>query len=149
MKSNITGNASVTINAPIDKVWEALTRPELIKKYFFNTDTETDWKVGSPIRFSGTYEGKEYHDKGTVLAIEQNKLIQYKYWSSMSGIEDKPENYVTISYRLSGDNKKTKLEITQENIPDEKTKKHSEENWQMVLGNLKKMVEGSNEVLAF
>jgi uncharacterized protein YndB with AHSA1/START domain len=149
MKSNITGNASVTIDAPVEKVWDALTKPELIKKYFFGTDTETDWKVGSPIRFSGEYQGKKYHDKGTILAIEQNKLIQYKYWSSMSGIEDKPENYVTITYRLSGDNQKTKLEITQENIPDEKTKKHSEENWQMVLGNLKKMVEGSNEVLAF
>jgi len=38
----------------------------------------------------------------------------------MSGIEDKPENYVTITYTLTEKGHKTKLLITQENIPDEK-----------------------------
>src|SRR5687767_7707583 len=139
MKSNIKGNASVLIDAPVNKVWDALTKPEIIKQYFFGTNTETDWKVGSPIRFHGEWEGKKYEDKGTILAVETNKLIKYSYWSSMSGIEDKPENYVTITYRLSGENNKTKLEITQENIPDEKTKEHSEENWKKVLAGLKNL----------
>jgi uncharacterized protein YndB with AHSA1/START domain len=149
MKSDITGRASVMINAPVEKVWEAVTKPELIKKYFFNTDTHTEWKVGKPIRFTGTYNGKNYEDKGTVLGIEQNKFIQYTYWSSMSGIEDKPENYVTVTYRLSEQGEQTRLEVTQENIPDEKTKEHSEENWKIVLNNLKRMVEGNSEVPAF
>jgi uncharacterized protein YndB with AHSA1/START domain len=149
MKNNFVGKAAITIDAPVEKVWEALTSPELIKKYFFGTNTQTDWKTGSPIRFSGEYEGKTYEDKGTILGIEQNKFLQYSYWSSMSGIEDKPENYVTITYRLQGDKNKTKLEITQENIPDEKMKEHSESNWQTVLKSLKQLVEGSAEVKAF
>jgi uncharacterized protein YndB with AHSA1/START domain len=149
MKNNITGHAEITIAAPVHHVWNALTRPELIKKYFFGTNTETDWKVGSPIKFRGEYEGKKYHDKGTILAVEQDKLIRYDYWSSMSGIEDKPENYVTITYRLSEENGKTRLTITQENIPDEKTKKHSEENWMKVLEGLKGLVENNKEIAAF
>jgi uncharacterized protein YndB with AHSA1/START domain len=150
MKNNLTGTATVTINAPVEKVWEALTKPELIKKYFFGTNTETDWKVGSPIKFSGEYQGKTYHDKGTIMGIEKNKFIHYNYWSSMSGIEDKPENYVSITYKLEElDKSKTKLEIVQENIPDEKMKEHSEQNWNMVLKSLKEMVEGNTEVKAF
>jgi uncharacterized protein YndB with AHSA1/START domain len=46
--------ASITIAAPVEKVWDALTRPELIKQYFFGTETETDWTPGNPIYFRGS-----------------------------------------------------------------------------------------------
>jgi uncharacterized protein YndB with AHSA1/START domain len=147
MKSHITAKVSETINASTHKVWEALTDPELIKKYFFGTNAITDWQVGNPIVFEGEYEGKKYHDKGTILIYREKELLRYTYWSSMSGIEDKPENYVTISYRLKGDYNSTTLTVTQENIPDEKTKAHSIENWKKVLIGLKEMVEKRHLVL--
>lgn len=141
MKSNITGKASITINASAAKVWDALTKPELIKQYFFGTEAISDWKVGSPIFFRGEWEGKSYEDKGTILNIEPNKLFRYKYWSSMSGIEDKPENYVNITYELQDQGGKTTLTITQENIPSEEMKQHSEQNWNKVLQDLKNLLE--------
>ncbi len=141
MKNNITGEVSIEINAPVSKVWEALTTPDIIKQYFFGTDAVSDWKVGSPLIFKGEWEGKKYEDKGTILDIVPNKLFKYTYWSSMSGIEDKPENYVDITYELTKKNNHTILEVTQENIPDEKTKDHSEQNWRKVLGDLKKLLE--------
>lgn len=142
MKSNITAKASTSIHAQASEVWDALTKPEIIKQYFFGTDTHTDWKPGHPIRFTGEWEGKRYEDKGTVLEVEQGKRIKYNYWSSMSGTEDKPENYVDITYELSPDGDRTKVSIMQENIPDEKTKKHSEETWGKVLEGMKHVVEG-------
>lgn len=141
MKNNLTAKASVDINATAAKAWDALTNPEIIKQYFFGTNTETDWKVGSPIKFKGEYNGQTYEDKGTILAMEPKKLIKYKYWSSMSGIEDKPENYVDITYELSGDDNKSTVSVTQENIPNEKMKEHSEANWKMVLDNMKNLLE--------
>ena len=147
MKSSITGKVNATIYAPASKVWEALTNPDLIKQYFFGTSTTTDWKPGSPIKFTGEWQGKTYEDKGTILAFEPEKLIRYSYWSSMSGIEDKPDNYVIVTYELSKNNGNstnhgsTNITITQENIPDEKTKAHSEENWKKVIDGLKKLVE--------
>ncbi|MEI9943521.1 MAG: SRPBCC family protein [Chitinophagaceae bacterium] len=141
MKSNITGKVSTSINAPVEKVWEALITPSIIKQYFFGTNATSDWKVGSPLIFRGEWQGKTYEDKGTILEKIPQKLFSYSYWSSMSGIEDKPENYVTVSYKLSGDDKKTTLTITQENIPDEKMKEHSEGNWNKVLEQLKQLLE--------
>ena len=141
MKSNISAKVKTNINAPLSKVWDALTKPEIIKQYFFGTDTITNWEKGSPITFKGEWEGKSYKDKGTVLDVQNNKLIKYSYWSSMSGIEDKPENYVIVTYELSGSDNNVELSITQENIPDEKMKEHSAENWRKVLANLKKLVE--------
>jgi uncharacterized protein YndB with AHSA1/START domain len=141
MKSNITAQAKTKIIAPVDKIWDALTKPELIKQYFFGTQTTTTWEKGSPITFDGNWEGKSYHDKGTVLNFQKNKLIKYSYWSSMSGIEDRPENYVIVTYELAGKDGEAELTVTQENIPDEKTKEHSEANWNKVLNDLKKFVE--------
>lgn len=138
---NITGKATIEINAPATVVWEALTTPAIIKKYFMGTDAHTDWKVGSPITFTGEWQGKSYQDKGTILEVNKNKLLRYNYWSSMSGIEDKPENYVPITYTLSEYDGVTTLVIIQENIPYEKMKTHSEENWNKVLAELKKVVE--------
>ena len=141
MKNNITGRVELEINASVEKVWEALTKPEIIKQYFFGTNTFTDWKMGSSIIFRGEWEGKTYEDKGTILVVDKYKMIKYDYWSSMSGIEDKPENYVIITYHLTQVDTKTKLVITQENIPDEKMKEHSEENWKKVMTDMKRLVE--------
>ncbi len=149
MNNHLTGRATVLIDAPPEKVWEALTNPEIIRKYFFGTNTITDWKVGGPIRFTGEFQGTRYEDKGIVEVFDPYSTIQYKYWSSMSGTENKPENYLTITYLLIKEENQTRLNITQENIRDVKTKEHSEENWRMVLANLKRVVEDLNKVLAF
>lgn len=140
MKSLIA-TTSIRIEAPVKAVWEALTTPALIKQYLFGTEVTSEWKVGSPIIFSGEWEGKHYQDKGTILKAEPNKVFKYTYWSSMSGTEDIPANYANITYTLEGENGQTVLTIMQDNVPTEESKKHSEKNWSMVLSTLKEMLE--------
>jgi uncharacterized protein YndB with AHSA1/START domain len=136
---------ALTINAPAAEVWKGLTDPEIVKEYFFGTKLESDWKVGSPIVFSGEWDGQRYEDKGTILEIAPGEYVKYSYWSSMSGTEDKPENYANVSYRLTEDNGVTTLDITQDNIKDEAQKEHSEQNWQMIMGGLKKIMESNGQ----
>jgi uncharacterized protein YndB with AHSA1/START domain len=142
---NLSLTTSIDVNAPAAKVWEALTNPTIVKKYFFGTNVKTDWIKGSPIFWEGEWEGKTYQDKGVILDIDPGKSVKYNYWSSMSGTEDTPENYQDITYKLEEHGSKTKLNITQDNIKNEDAKKHSEENWQGVFGKMKEMVE-SGEV---
>lgn len=142
MKEKYTGSVSTHLNASREKVWEALTTPDLIKKYLFGTNTISDWKVGSPIRFVGEWEGKSYEDKGVILVSKKPEVFSYTYWSSMSGTEDKEENYIEVTYELEEKNGGTELTIVQTSIPSEEMKAHSEENWKKVLEGLKKVVEG-------
>jgi uncharacterized protein YndB with AHSA1/START domain len=137
---------SIDIKAPVGRVWEAITKPELIKKYFFGTDTTSDFKKGSPIFYRGVWEGKSYEDKGTILEVEKEKLLKHNYWSSFSGTEDAPENYANITYKLSPNGDGTTLTVTQDNIKSEEAKEHSGKNWEMVLNGMKEMLEkkGSN-----
>jgi uncharacterized protein YndB with AHSA1/START domain len=142
METLLTARKSTTIQATPEKVWKALTDPELIKQYLFGTNTVTDWKVGSPIRFYGEWQGKKYEDKGTIRAFKPHTLIHYTYWSSMSGLEDTPENYADVRYIISADGDRTRLTIEQDGSKNEESRKHSEENWGLVLDGLKKVAEG-------
>lgn len=141
MKNKYVAETSSVIDAPASEVWDALTNPEKIKKYFFGTEAVSDWKTGSTLEFKGVWEGKEYSDKGNILKSEKDKIFQYDYFSSMSGLEDKPENHSVVTYELISENGKTKLKITQDNVATEESKKHSEENWMYVLNSLKELVE--------
>lgn len=141
MINTLTLETSVSIKASKSIVWSALTDPEQIKKYFFGTETVSDWKVGSPITFSGVWEGKPYMDKGTILQIEKEKILKYNYWSSFSGNEDKPENYANIIYSLEEKNGETIFSILQDNIKTTEVRDHSEQNWKMVMNSLKELLE--------
>jgi uncharacterized protein YndB with AHSA1/START domain len=138
---NLNSKTSITVNAPAAQVWKALTDAAIVKQYFFGTNVKTDWKKGSPIIWSGEWEGKAYEDHGTILDITPGKYVKYSYWSSMGGTEDKPENYQNVSYNLTEKDGVTTLEIGQEKIKDEAAKEHSEQNWQYIFGKMKEMVE--------
>jgi len=139
---NISLKTKIDINAPVTEVWDALTNPVIIKQYFFGTDLKTDWKKGSPVIWTGEWEGKTYEDKGKVLEVDPGKYVKYSYWSSMSGTDDKPENYQNVSYTLTENNGITTLEVGQDNIKDDAAKQHSEQNWQAIFGKMKELVEG-------
>jgi uncharacterized protein YndB with AHSA1/START domain len=139
--SGLISKASTTINATTEKVWEALTNPAIVKQYFFGTDQQSDWKIGSDIAWTGEWEGKPYKDKGKILDVIPGKRLQYTYFSSMMGEEDKPENYRTVSFDLSGNGNTTEITITQDNNKSEASRAHSEQNWKMILESLKKLME--------
>ncbi|MGA7161945.1 MAG: SRPBCC domain-containing protein [Bacteroidota bacterium] len=140
-KKSLVLRKTMSIKAPASKVWEALTSPDLIKQYLFGTNVISDWKVGSPIRFTGTWEGKTYEDKGTILKFEKGKAFQYSYWSSFSSLPDAPENYAVLTFELSSHGNTTELSLSQDNISDETALEHSSKNWEGVLGTMKKLIE--------
>jgi uncharacterized protein YndB with AHSA1/START domain len=143
MAPNFTARASTTINAPASAVWEALTNPEIIKKYFFGTSVESEWKVGSPIYYRGEWQGKPYEDKGTILEFDRPRKMASTHWSPLAGVPDVAENYHTLTYLLDERDGRTELTLLQDNNASEEEKQHSEQNWNMMLASLKKLLEGS------
>lgn len=141
MLNNIVARQQIFIKASPARVWDALTDPKLIKQYLFGTETKTDWKVGSPIIYTGVWEGEAYQDKGTILEYIPNQLLRTSYWSGFSGKPDLPENYATVSYSLVKTRTGTELTITQDNLASPEAQDHSERNWKLVLLNLKRLLE--------
>ena len=139
--TDLSLTSSITIGAPIEDVWRALTTPVLIKQWFFGVDTESEWNVGSTLVHRGEYRGKPYEDKGEILRLDPPKLLVHTHWSDVSGKPDSPEHYQEVSWALSRRDGETELAITERNLPSEEDKAISEQSWRTVLHNLKELLE--------
>jgi uncharacterized protein YndB with AHSA1/START domain len=141
MDTSLEVENSILIHASPTKIWKALTDPALIKEYLFGTETITDWKVGSDLIFQGEWEGQPYKDKGHILEITPEKILSYDYWSGFSGMEDKPENYSTITYTLEDVGDNIRLRVSQKGFAKKENQEHSEKGWTQVLEKIKEIAE--------
>jgi uncharacterized protein YndB with AHSA1/START domain len=143
----ITASASVVVDSPRDKVWKALTDPDLVSQYFMGATVKTDWQVGHPITFSGTWKDKPFEDKGEILDFKPEKEMSYSHWSPLSGSEDSPDNYHVVHIALADAGGATKVVLEQSNLngrvtdTDRKSRADYEKNWTATLEGLKKVAE--------
>jgi uncharacterized protein YndB with AHSA1/START domain len=138
--SQFLATINKSFNLDIKTVWTGLTDPATVKEYFFGTNLISDFKVGSSIKLTGVFEGKEYVDGGTILEIDPPHKLVYDYLSSWSNKEDKPENYDLVTYELIETAPNiTKLTITQE-CDSQKAKDDSEKNWIFILDEMEKVL---------
>ena len=133
--------STIKLNAPINKIWDALTKPELIKQWQYGSDLITDWKVNSEIRFRTEWEGQVFEQWGTILEIVPGKLIRYSLFAPRPGIEDKPENYFVMNYILSEEKNCIKLDIIQEDDRPGAVQEAPQGEENPVLNALKALIE--------
>ncbi len=141
--------SSIEIDAPKSKVWDALINPEQTKKYMFGCETVSDWKQGSSLLWKMDYEGKELIAvKGNIVDIQPEQRLAYTTFDPNSTMEDISENYLTVTYDLSSEDKKTVLTVTQGdyNKVAEGERRYKEaynngEGWNPILVEIKKLVE--------
>lgn len=131
---------SVFIDAPAQKVFAALTQPELVKLWQFGKTVQSDWQTGRPIKFIAENEGKVLEQWGTILDIRTNELIKYDLFTPAPGVEDRKEHYNVTSYILSNENGQTKIELIQE---DNRPFGFVPATLKPILVALKKVVEGN------
>jgi uncharacterized protein YndB with AHSA1/START domain len=141
MDKNLIAKASATINAPSEKVWDALVNPDATVQYMFGTNVVSDWREGSPIIWQGEWQGRAYEDKGVILQLKPGRTLQYSHFSPLSGLPDKPESYHTVTIELSDEGDQTRVSLAQDNNPSEQAREHSEKNWQDMLTALKSYME--------
>ena len=103
MTTGLIDRASVTIPAPAADVWEALVTPAAIKTYMFGATVTSDSVVGSPIAWTGEWQSRACEDKGIILQIVRERVLEFSYFSPLAGAADLPENYHIVTVHLSSD----------------------------------------------
>ena len=131
-----------TYEAPMERVWEALTNKDQMKQWYFEVD---DFKaeVGFEFRFSAEGRGKVYLHKCKV--VEANPITKVAYTWSYDGYVG--QSLVTFEL-FSEDKNKTRLKLTHSGLdtfPTEDSDFSEEsfnEGWKSILGeSLRKFVE--------
>ena len=135
---NWIARSSIRIHASTDKVWDALVNPEKIRKFMFGAEVESDFEEGSPIIWRGTWEGKSFEDRGQIVRVVPGKLLVYTH---ESGDNQNEENSHTVTVELKHDLGGVNLNLVQDNNASEEEKDKSERNWNLMLQQLKDLVE--------
>ncbi|CAI3791262.1 SRPBCC domain-containing protein [Pseudarthrobacter sp. MM222] len=141
MAGNYVATSTVTIDAPPPRVWTVITDPAAVKEFMFGTELLTDWSVGAPIVWRGEWEGRAYEDKGEILEFEPDQRLVHTHFSPLGGQADAPENYHTLTWTLEDDAGKTRLTLSQDNNDSAEAAQHSQEMWDRLVADVKKIAE--------
>jgi uncharacterized protein YndB with AHSA1/START domain len=106
---------AITIQASPGRVWDALTNPEMTKKYMFGCEALSDWRPGSPLIWKGHFNGVEMVAvKGNIVTIEPGKFLAYTTIDPNNpAIPDLPANYLKVTYDLAPQGDQTLLTVSQ------------------------------------
>ena len=138
-----TNISTIKINAPIQKVWDTITKPAFVKLWQYGSDLVTNWEIGSDIKFRTEWEGKVFEQWGKVLEIRPTELVKYSLFAPRPDLEDKPGNYFIMSYVLTEESGQTKLEIIQQDDRPNAIQEEPQGEENPVLKSLKQIAENS------
>ena len=133
--------SSTIIDAPLERVWKAITTPAEMKQWFFGVDTDADWRPGGRLVHRGEYQGKPYVDKGEIVEFDPPRRLVHTHWSDVSGLPDEPGNHQIVAWDLAPKDGATELVITERNLPSADAAKTSEQGWAAALKSLKELLE--------
>ncbi len=133
--------STILIKANIQKVWDCVTKPELVKRWQYGSDLITNWDVGSDIRFITPFDDKVFEQWGKILEVKPYESLVYSLFSPQSGMEDRPENYFVMHYHLKPIADKTSLEIIQQDNRPNATQEDPQGEENPVLKMLKQLAE--------
>ncbi len=130
-----------TFNAPVARVWHALTDKEEMKQWYFDLK-EFKPEVGFKFQFWGGDEKKKYLHLCEIRNVIPNKKLTYSWkYDGYTG-----ESFVTFELFPEGD--KTRLKLTHEGLEtfpaDEPAfaRKNFERGWNQIIGtSLKEFLE--------
>jgi uncharacterized protein YndB with AHSA1/START domain len=122
-----------TYNAPIEKVWKALTVKEQMKQWYFDL-AEFKPEVGFEFQFTGGPDKKKYLHLCKITEVVPGKKLRHSW--KYDGYEG--QSFVT--FELFAEGSKTKLRLTHEGIesfPSDEpnfAKKNFDIGWTQILG---------------
>ena len=121
-----------------EKLWEALTSSEFSKRYWFDTEVKSDWKVGSP--FALVMNGTTT-DVGEILQVDRPRRLSYTFHHVLSeaACNERPTK---VTFNLEPHGKLVKLTLTHEDFEDGSVILDGiSKGWPAILSSLKSLLE--------
>jgi uncharacterized protein YndB with AHSA1/START domain len=141
-QTSVTLEIRRTFAAPRERIFNAWTRSEELRKWFApgpltTAVADSDLRVGGRYRITMRGpDGKEHTVTGVYQVIEPPKRLVYTWrW------EDKPsagESTVTVEFNDRGES--TEVVLRHEGLPNEKERADHEQGWNGCLEKLEKVV---------
>ena len=149
MPATTSFTTEIEIAAPPAAVWSALTQQSGRRRWLNDAEVTSSWTPGAPIAIDVVLEGREWHDRGTVVEAEPGCLLSYSLWSEVSRRSDVPEHRSIVTFRLAGlDGGGTLLQLMHARLTAGAAGSHAAFFWPVALRGLRDLVEGRQPALA-
>jgi uncharacterized protein YndB with AHSA1/START domain len=121
-----------------EKLWQALTDSEFTRRYWFDTEVRSNWKVGSP--FALVMNG-EVTDTGEILEADPPRRLSYTFkHEMMEEMRNEPATKVVFTIEPWGN--LVKLTVTHEGFAEgSRLLGAISKGWPAILSGLKSLLE--------
>jgi uncharacterized protein YndB with AHSA1/START domain len=124
-----------------EKLWQALTSSEFSRRYWFDTELQSDFKVGSP--FALVMNGTTT-DVGEILEADPPRRLSYSFRHVLDD-EMRNERPTKVAFAIEPHGKLVKLTLTHEGFAeDSKLLDGISRGWPAILSSLKSLLESGN-----
>jgi uncharacterized protein YndB with AHSA1/START domain len=121
-----------------EKLWEALTSSEFTRRYWFDTEVRSDWKVGSPFALA---MGGKVTDTGDILESDRPRRLSYSFKHELFE-EMRQEPVTKVVFTIDPFDAIVKLTVTHEGfVEGGKLLGSISKGWPAILSGLKSLLE--------
>ena len=131
------------INAPVERVWELITEPEHVGRWFGDAGAEIDLRPGGEMVIRWAEHGTSH---ARVVAVEPQTRFSYRWapFKEPGGDEPVDGNSTLVEFTLAPDGDATRLRVVESGFAslatseDQRAKNHASNTggWQIELGEL-------------
>ena len=89
---------TIRIDAPPERAWAALTEPDLVRRYYFDTALRTTWVVGSPVELVA--DDGTVAITGVLLAYDPPRSYSHTFIALWG---DAPDDQGTLTWTVEPD----------------------------------------------
>jgi uncharacterized protein YndB with AHSA1/START domain len=137
-----------------EKLWQALTEPAFVKRYFGGGGPESEWTVGAPVLWSMGGEDPLHDWDQHVLEADPHRRLAYTWhnyqpemaamfgWSEERLAELRREPISTVSFDIEPAGAAVKLTVVHDGfVADSEMRKGVSGGWPEILSDLKSLLE--------
>jgi uncharacterized protein YndB with AHSA1/START domain len=134
----------IYIRATPERIWQALTDSELVKRYYFGSVIESDFKPGSPIVYKQADTGR-IDITGEVLEADPPRRLVHTF--SVGWDEDVNDPPTRVAWEITPMGESCRLSVTHDGFTEENaTFASTKGGWPIILSGLKTLLETGSEL---
>ncbi len=134
---------SVIIETTPEKVWQALVDTALVKQWMHDEplDISGEYELRGHVTIAGSAAGHSFENHVRVQEFSPLRILSYSYWTSLSGLEDSPENRSRVRFHLESAQEGIQLNLSHDDIRTDDDFGHVRFYWKAALQEIKRVAE--------
>jgi uncharacterized protein YndB with AHSA1/START domain len=131
-----------------ERLWSALTSGEHTRRYWFDRRIESDWTVGSPVRF---YDGASdlVTDDGVVVEADRPRRLVYTFRNQSEEGANPTGPFTRVAFDLEPlDDGRVRLRLVHDQLVHPDDVEGWRNGWTPILTGLQKYLEGEGSPAA-